>query len=84
MVCIVAGAIVSFIPEGAAIGVPLMTTGKYVAFGGMLADNAIDLVDHSTDKDGLTSDEVKNLALETGVELVSYGAGRVIGAGQMR
>ena len=81
MVCIVAGAIVSFIPGGAAIGVPLMTTGKYVAFGGMLADNAIDLVDHSTDKDGLTSDEVKNLALETGVELVSYGTGRVIGAG---
>ena len=81
MVCIVAGAIVSFIPGGAAIGVPLMTAGKWVAFGGMLSDNAIDLIDCSTDKDGLTSDEVKNLALETGVELVSYGAGRAIGAG---
>ncbi len=79
MVCIVAGAIVSFIPGGATIGVPLMTAGKWVAFGGMLTDNAIDLVDHSTDKDGLTSDEVKNLALETGVEVVSYAAGRGIG-----
>ena len=81
MVCIVAGAIISFIPGGAAIGVPLMTAGKWVAFGGMLADNAIDLVDYSTDTDGLTGDEVKNLALETGVELVSYGAGRAIGFG---
>ncbi|MCD7780955.1 MAG: hypothetical protein LUH05_09835, partial [Candidatus Gastranaerophilales bacterium] len=79
MVSIAAGAIVSFIPGGAAIGVPLMTAGKWAAFGGMLTDNAIDLVDRSTDKDGLTGDEVKNLALETGVELVSYAAGRGIG-----
>ena len=81
MVCIAVGAVVSFIPGGAAIGVPLMAVGKNVALGGMLVDNAIDLVDYSTDKDGLTGDEVKNLALETGVELVSYGTGRAIGYG---
>lgn len=79
MVCVAVGAVVSFIPGGAAVGVPLMTVGKNVAFGGMLVDNAIDLVDYSTDKDGLSGDEVKNLALETGVELVSYTAGRGIG-----
>ena len=79
LVCIVAGAVASFIPGGAAIGIPLMTAGKYVSLGGMLADNAIDLVDYATDKDGLSGQEISSLALETGVELVSYTAGQGIG-----
>lgn len=75
----VAGAVLSFIPGGQVIGLPLLAISGKVALGGMFVDNALDLVDNSTDKDGLTSDELKDLAIETGVEAVSYMAGRGIG-----
>lgn len=77
--CIVVGAVVSFIPGGAAVGLPLMTAGRYISLGGMFVDNAMDLTDGATSKNGLTEEELKNLALETGVEIASYAAGRGIG-----
>jgi len=75
----VAGAVLSLIPGGQVIGVPLLAISGKVALGGMFVDNALDLVDKSTDADGLTSNEFKDLALETGVEAVAYVAGRGIG-----
>lgn len=75
----VTGAVLSFIPGGQVIGLPLLAISGKVALGGMFIDNALDLVDNSTDKDGLTKDELKDLAIETGVEAVSYMAGRGIG-----
>ena len=75
----VAGAVLSFIPGGQVIGLPLLAISGKVALSGMFIDNALDLVDNSTDADGLTSDELKDLAIETGVEAVSYMAGRGIG-----
>lgn len=78
--CIVAGAVVSFVfPPAAPAGMALMTAGKYISLSGMFIDNAMDLVDDSTDSDGLTKEEFGNIALETGVEAVSYMAGRGIG-----
>ena len=75
----VAGAVLSLIPGGQVIGLPLLAISGKVALGGMFVDNALDLVDNSTDKDGLTKDELKDLAIETGVEAVAYVAGRGIG-----
>lgn len=78
--CIVAGAVVSFVfPPAAPAGMALMTAGKYISLSGMFIDNAMDLVDDSTDSDGLTKEELGDIALETGVEAVSYMAGRGIG-----
>lgn len=78
--CIVAGAVVSFVfPPAAGVGMGLMTAGKYISLGGMFTDNVMDLVDDSTDADGLTKEEFADIALETGVEAVSYAAGRGIG-----
>ena len=78
--CIVVGAVISCVfPPAAPAGAALMTAGKYISLGGMFVDNALDLVDDSTDKDGLTKEELGNIALETGVEAVSYAAGRGIG-----
>ncbi len=80
MTCILVGAVVSFVfPPAAAVGMSLMTAGRYISLSGMYIDNVIDLVDDSTDKDGLTKEELGNIALETGVETVSYAAGRGIG-----
>ena len=80
MSCIVTGAAISFVfPPAAGVGVALMTAGKFIAPTGMLIDNALDLVDHSTDANGLTKDEAKDLAMETGVEVISYAVGRGIG-----
>ena len=80
MTCIVVGAVVSFVfPPAAPVGAALMTAGKYVSLGGMFVDNAMDLVDDTTDKDGLTKEELSENALETGVEVVSYATGRAIG-----
>ena len=78
--CIVAGAVVSFVfPPAAPVGIALMTAGKYISLSGMFVDNAMDLVNDSTDSDGLTKEEIGDIALETGVEAVSYMAGRGIG-----
>ena len=78
--CIVAGAVVSFVfPPAAPAGMALMTAGKYISLSGMFVDNAMDLVDGTTDADGLTKEEFGNIALETGVEAISYMAGRGIG-----
>lgn len=80
MGCIVAGAITSFaFPALAPVGISLMTMGKSISLGGMFVDNALDVVDKTTDKDGLTKNEIGNIVLETGVEAVSYGVGRKIG-----
>ena len=80
MACIVTGAVISFVfPPAAGAGMALMTAGKFIAPTGMLIDNGLDLIDHTTDADGLTKDETKELALETGVEVVSYATGRAIG-----
>ena len=75
----VAGAVLSFIPGGQVIGLPLLAISGKVALGGMFVDNALNLVDNSTDKDGLTKDELKDLAIETGVEAAAYMVGRGIG-----
>lgn len=75
----VAGAVLSFIPGGQVIGLPLLAISGKVALGGMFVDNALDLVDNSTDKDGLTKDELEDLVIETGVEAVSYMVGCGIG-----
>ena len=78
--CIVAGAVVSFVfPPAAPAGMALMTAGKYISLSGMFIDNAMDLVDGTTDADGLTKEEIGDIALETGVEAISYMAGRGIG-----
>lgn len=78
--CIIAGAVISFVfPPAAGIGMSLMTAGRYISLSGMFVDNAMDLVDDSTDADGLTKEELADIALETGVEAVSYAAGRRIG-----
>lgn len=77
MACTVIGAITSFFCPPA--GMALLSAGKGIAISGMFIDNAIDLVDNVTDSDGLTKDEIKDLALETGVEVVSYSVGRGIG-----
>lgn len=78
--CIVAGGVISFVfPPAAPVGMALMSAGKYISLGGMYIDNALDLINDSTDKDGLTKEELGNIALETGVETVSYAAGRGIG-----
>ena len=77
--CMVVGAALSFVFPPA--GMALLTAGKYISLGGMFIDNAIDIVDDSTDKDGLTKEELGENALETGVEAASYFAGRFIGGG---
>ena len=77
LTCTVVGAITSFFFPPA--GIALMNAGKGIALAGMFVDNAIDLVDNATDKEGLTKEELGNLALETGVEAVSYISGRKIG-----
>ncbi len=77
--CTVAGAVACIIPGGAAVGLPLMAAGRYISLGGMFVNNVIDLADNITDSDGLTADEVKDLALETGVEAVSFVSGYKIG-----
>ena len=77
MTCIVLGSIATFVfPPAAPF---LLTAGKYISLGGMFIDNALDLVDDSTDKDGLTKEELGENALETGVEAISYLSGRMIG-----
>ncbi len=77
--CTVLGAAACWFPCGATVGIPLMTAGRYISLGGMFINNAMDLADNITDSDGLTSDEVKDLALETGVELASFISGCKIG-----
>ncbi len=77
--CMVVGAALSFVFPPA--GMALLTAGKWISLGGMFVDNAMDLVDDSTDKDGLTKEELGENALETGVEAASYLAGRFIGGG---
>lgn len=77
--CMVVGAALSFLFPPA--GMALLTAGKWISLGGMFVDNAMDLVDDSTDKDGLTKEELGENALETGVEAASYLAGRFIGGG---
>lgn len=80
MSCILVGAVVSFVfPPAAGVGMGFMTAGRYISLSGMYIDNALDLIDDSTDENGLTKEELKNIALETGVETVSYMAGRGIG-----
>ena len=74
----VTGAVLCMTPAYG-VGIAIMTAGKYTALSGMFVDNAIDLVDDSTDADGLTSDELFDIALETGVEAASYLSGRAIG-----
>lgn len=77
LACTVVGAVTTlFCPPA---GIALMNAGKGIALTGMFIDNAIDLVDDATDKDGLTKEELGNIALETGVEAISYTAGRTIG-----
>ncbi len=78
--CIIAGAVISFaFPPAAGVGMSLMTAGRYISLSGMFVNNAMDLVDDSTDADGLTKEEIADIALETGVEAVSYASGRTIG-----
>lgn len=80
MTCIFAGAVISFVfPPAAGVGMGLMSAGRYISLSGMYIDNVLDVIDDSTDKNGLTKEEFGNLALETGVETVSYAAGRGIG-----
>lgn len=78
MFCTAAGAVLSLcgLPM---IGVPLLTAGKYVALTGMYIDNALDLVDDSTDKDGLTMGEFGENLFEACIETVSFKVGRLIG-----
>ena len=76
---VLGSALCFFFPPAAPAGVALMAAGKSVSLGGMFIDNAMDLVDNVTDSDGLTKQEISNLALETGFEAVSYGTGRMIG-----
>ncbi len=75
--CIAVGSIVSFVfpPAGAA----LMNAGRFISLGGMFLDNVLNLVDDATDNDGLTQEEISDIAVETGVEVVAYAAGRGIG-----
>lgn len=78
---IVTGAAISILcPAALPVGIGLMSAGRYISLGGMFIDNAMDLVDNATDKNGLTLDEIKDNALETVLEAVSYVAGRKIGA----
>lgn len=77
LACTVVGAVTTFFCPP--VGIALMNASRGIALTGMFIDNAIDLVDNATDSDGLTKDEIKNLALETGVEGISYIAGRKIG-----
>ncbi len=80
IICMVAGAVICVAcPVAAGAGIALMNAGKAVSLTGMFIDNGLDLIDDSTDADGLTKEEAADIALETGVEAVSYAAGRGIG-----
>ncbi len=75
--CMAIGGVISFVFPPA--GIALMTAGKYISLSGMFIDNAIDLIDDTTDKNGLTWDEFSENATETVVEVVTYKAGQAIG-----
>lgn len=73
----VAGGLAMFVNP--AVGIAIMKAGNTVALSGMFINNAIDLVDDATDSDGLTKEELGDIALETGVEIATHKAGRIIG-----
>lgn len=75
--CLVAaGAATSFVCPPA--GLAMMNAGKYSALTGMFSDNAIELVDNLTSRNGLSKEEGWNLAKDTIKELLLYFSGKGI------